>query len=233
LIEDRRDLSTCAPWERSLASSRKRRRLADAARRRRRRSRGSAGSLVALVVATAVVGAGIAVGQSASGGGSQATATYLTTGSSGKAVAAVQRKLGVRATGHFGRYTRQAVRRFQRRQGLLVDGIVGPQTLGALGLAGAGSGRSAGGSTASVGGGGSGGGGSGTLARIASCESGGNPHAVGGGGRYRGKYQFDRGTWRSVGGSGDPAAAPEAEQDRRAAMLLARNGTGPWRNCAG
>ena len=228
MIEDQRDLSTCAPWERSLAGARKRRRLAAAARRRRLRSRGGASSLVAVVVATAIVGTGIAVGQS--GGGSQGAA-YLTTGSSGKAVAAVQRKLGLRATGYFGRYTRRAVRRFQRRHGLLVDGIAGPQTLGALGLAHASSGQSSGSSKAGMSS--TAGGGSGALARIASCESGGNPRAVGGGGRYRGKYQFDRGTWRSVGGSGDPAAASEAEQDRRAATLLARSGTSPWRNCAG
>jgi peptidoglycan hydrolase-like protein with peptidoglycan-binding domain len=228
LFEDQRDLSTCAPWERSLAASRKRRRIAAAVRRRRLRSRGSAGSLVAVALATVVVGAGIAVGQSPSGGGAHTATAYLTSGSSGKAVAAVQRKLGLRATGYFGRATRRAVRRFQRRHRLLVDGVVGPQTLGALGLAHASAGQSSGGSTTAAGGGGSS-----TLQRIANCESGGNPGAVGGGGRYRGKYQFDRGTWRAIGGSGDPAAAPEAEQDRRAAMLLARSGTGPWRNCAG
>ena len=71
----------------------------------------------------------------------------------------------------------------------------------------------------------------GHLAAIAACESGGNPRAVGGGGAYRGKYQFDYGTWASVGGSGDPAAASEAEQDRRAAMLYARAGSSPWPTC--
>jgi soluble lytic murein transglycosylase-like protein len=69
------------------------------------------------------------------------------------------------------------------------------------------------------------------LQAIASCESGGNPRAIGGGGAYRGKYQFDRGTWASVGGSGDPAAASEAEQDKRAAMLYARAGAAPWPVC--
>jgi hypothetical protein len=69
------------------------------------------------------------------------------------------------------------------------------------------------------------------LQSIAACESGGNPRAVGGGGAYRGKYQFDYGTWASVGGSGDPAAAPEAEQDRRAAMLYSRSGATPWPIC--
>jgi len=70
-----------------------------------------------------------------------------------------------------------------------------------------------------------------TMQRIAACESGGNPHAIGGGGTYRGKYQFDRPTWASVGGTGDPAAAPEAEQDRRAAMLYARVGRSAWPVC--
>ncbi|HEX8066206.1 MAG TPA: transglycosylase family protein [Thermoleophilaceae bacterium] len=69
------------------------------------------------------------------------------------------------------------------------------------------------------------------LQAIAACESGGDPHAVGGGGAYRGKYQFDYGTWASVGGSGDPAAASEAEQDRRAAALYARSGSAPWPVC--
>ena len=69
------------------------------------------------------------------------------------------------------------------------------------------------------------------LQSIAACESGGNPAAVGGGGAYRGKYQFDYSTWASVGGSGDPAAASEAEQDQRAAMLYARSGSSPWPNC--
>ena len=69
------------------------------------------------------------------------------------------------------------------------------------------------------------------LQAIATCESHGNPHAVGGGGAFRGKYQFDYGTWASVGGKGDPAAAPESEQDRRAAILLQRSGTSPWPNC--
>ena len=69
------------------------------------------------------------------------------------------------------------------------------------------------------------------LRAIAACESGGNPHAVGGGGTFRGKYQFTYATWASVGGSGDPAAAPEPEQDRRAAVLLARSGRSQWPVC--
>jgi hypothetical protein len=69
------------------------------------------------------------------------------------------------------------------------------------------------------------------LAAIAACESGGDPTAVDASGTYRGKYQFDYATWASVGGSGDPAAAPEAEQDARAAMLYARAGATAWPVC--
>jgi hypothetical protein len=71
----------------------------------------------------------------------------------------------------------------------------------------------------------------GTLESIASCESGGDPAAVSSDGSYRGKYQFDFGTWESVGGSGDPAAAPEDEQDYRAALLYSQSGSSPWPVC--
>jgi Transglycosylase-like domain len=70
-----------------------------------------------------------------------------------------------------------------------------------------------------------------TLDAIGACESGGDPTAVSSDGTYRGKYQFDYGTWESVGGSGDPAAAPEAEQDYRAALLYSRSGSSPWPVC--
>jgi hypothetical protein len=69
------------------------------------------------------------------------------------------------------------------------------------------------------------------LQAIAACESGGNPRAIGGGGMYRGKYQFSYATWAAVGGQGDPAAAPEPEQDRRAAILYAQAGAGQWPVC--
>lgn len=68
------------------------------------------------------------------------------------------------------------------------------------------------------------------LEAIAACESGGNPSTNTGNGFY-GKYQFTQQTWAAVGGTGNPAAAPEAEQDRRAAMLLARAGAGQWPVC--
>lgn len=70
-----------------------------------------------------------------------------------------------------------------------------------------------------------------TLESIAFCESHGDPTAVSAGGDYRGKYQFHRGTWAAVGGSGDPAAASEREQDYRAALLYSRSSSSPWPIC--
>jgi hypothetical protein len=68
------------------------------------------------------------------------------------------------------------------------------------------------------------------LEAIAACESGGNPATDTGNGFY-GKYQFTLATWQAVGGSGNPAQASEAEQDRRAAALLAQAGAGQWPVC--
>jgi TolA-binding protein len=70
-----------------------------------------------------------------------------------------------------------------------------------------------------------------TLDAIGACESGGDPSAVSADGTYRGKYQFDYGTWASMGGTGDPAAASEQEQDYRAALLFAQSGSSPWPIC--
>jgi|SRR5947209_3301737 len=69
------------------------------------------------------------------------------------------------------------------------------------------------------------------LHRIAECESRGNPRAVSPDGRYRGKYQFDRGTWAALGGRGDPARASGPQQDRLARRLMARRGRQPWPVC--
>jgi hypothetical protein len=136
--------------------------------------------------------------------------------SAGVSVAALQRALGIPADGIYGPQTRRAVRRFQRARRLVVDGIAGPQTLAALGLTGR---RPSARGAAAV------------LERIARCESGGNPRAVSANGRYFGKYQFSRATWRAVGGRGNPARASEAEQDRRALILYRREGAAPWPAC--
>jgi hypothetical protein len=65
---------------------------------------------------------------------------------------------------------------------------------------------------------------------LANCESGGNPRAVNAAGYY-GLYQFDLGTWRSVGGSGLPTAASAAEQTYRAKLLYQQRGRSPWPTC--
>jgi lysozyme family protein len=200
------DLFLSDPWGVSRQRSHARR---AAAGRRLRRVRGRRSGL-------AVLGASLALA-----GGAMAQSSTPTSGiGAAPAVAALQRALGIPADGVYGVKTRRAVRRFQRAHGLAVDGIAGPQTLAALGLKAASPAPKA--SSA----------GRGQLARIAQCESGGDPTAVSASGRYRGKYQFSRATWRAMGGHGDPAEAPEAEQDRRAAALLAARGTAPWPNCA-
>jgi hypothetical protein len=69
------------------------------------------------------------------------------------------------------------------------------------------------------------------LRSIAWCESRNNPRAIGGGGSFRGMYQFTFSTWRVVGGWGDPAAAPRSEQTWRAWLLLKNHGSGHWPVC--
>lgn len=63
------------------------------------------------------------------------------------------------------------------------------------------------------------------------CESSNNYRKLNPSGRYRGAYQFDRPTWQSVGGVGDPAAASPAEQDKRAWLLFLKRGRAPWPEC--
>ena len=166
----------------------------------------------------------------AAGALAQDAATPLAPGvQSTDTVRALQQRLGVSADGVYGPKTRAAVKRFQRAHSLAADGVAGPQTLAALGVGTAApKPREAAdqSSTAAPSGDAAA-----TLERIAQCESGGNPSAVSADGTYRGKYQFDRETWRAMGGSGDPADAPEAEQDRIAAALLAQRGTAPWPVC--
>ncbi len=70
-----------------------------------------------------------------------------------------------------------------------------------------------------------------SWAALRKCESGGNYAAVSASGRYRGAYQFDRGTWANYGSAGDPAAASPAEQDRRAKRLYSDRGRSPWPIC--
>jgi peptidoglycan hydrolase-like protein with peptidoglycan-binding domain len=170
-----------------------------------------------------------------------ASASTLREGAKGDAVKALQRALGVRADGAFGPGTRRAVQRFQRRGGLKADGVARPSVLRKLGIAEAVA-RAAAAAPAPPPPSGSGGAAAdaappaaenvpAVLADIAACESGGDPTAISRDGRFRGKYQFLRSTWEGLGGIGDPAQAPEAEQDRLAAELYARDGARPWPHC--
>jgi hypothetical protein len=159
----------------------------------------------------------------------------LKPGMRGRRVRSLQRRLGLRVDGVYGQGTERAVKRFQRRRGLTADGIAGPATLRALGLVPkAASNRTVASQNppanvtlpdsipADV---------MEKLQKIAECESGGDPKAVSPDGQYRGKYQFNVDTWAAMGGSGDPAAAPEDEQDKRAYLLYDRQGTDPWPVC--
>jgi hypothetical protein len=182
----------------------------DAVRRPRRR----AVAALLLVVACAAALAAPA----------SAHAAALKRGSRGPGVVRLQRRLHLAADGVFGPDTEHAVRRFQSHERLTVDGVVGPRTAAALGLGairGSASGRPRARPVRIPA----------ILARIARCESGGDPHAISPGGTYRGKYQFDRQTWHAIGGHGDPARASEAAQDRLALKLLRERGTSPWPAC--
>ena len=66
------------------------------------------------------------------------------------------------------------------------------------------------------------------LACIRSYEQGAAGYATDTGNGFYGAYQFDLPTWRSVGGSGNPAHASPAEQDMRAGLLIDRRGLQPW-----
>lgn len=71
-----------------------------------------------------------------------------------------------------------------------------------------------------------------TWARLAQCESGGDPTTNTGNGFY-GLYQFTRTSWRLVGGRGQPHQASATEQTRRAALLLDRQGARrAWPACS-
>jgi hypothetical protein len=193
-------------------------------------------AIAAAVLATVAFGTGAARADdvvSANGGAvSASTEVTLRKGDRGQAVRKLQRRLGVPADGVFGPQTARAVRRFQRRHGLVADGIVGPITRRELGLA-----RFSSADVKHPPAGGAEDGGSDVrlprvLREIAECESGGNPRAVSPNGLYRGKFQFMRSTWKSLGGRGDdPAKASEAHQDRIALKLYRQQGVSPWPAC--
>ena len=112
------------------------------------------------------------------------------------------------------------------------------------GSGGSGSSGGSGGSGNSGGSGGSGGSASGgsastndsqvgddVWAKLAQCESGGNPATNTGNGFY-GMYQFTLETWQSLGGTGYPHEADAATQTAMAKKLQAQAGWGQWPGCA-
>jgi hypothetical protein len=70
--------------------------------------------------------------------------------------------------------------------------------------------------------------------QTAECESGADPNAIGGGGLYRGAFQFMRSTWKRAPKSpgGDPISYPYRTQAVVAVALMRQDGTGHWPNCA-
>jgi murein DD-endopeptidase MepM/ murein hydrolase activator NlpD len=148
-----RDLASAEIWQRSLARSRQRRRLAEIGRRARRKRKSVSLAVSAALAAGPVVARGVAVADSGSGStraGSAETAAnglltasgeriVLQTGSEGALVAAAQRRLNevlplthLAVDGDFGSLTRSAVLQFQRSHGLPVSGAVDVLTWAAM-----------------------------------------------------------------------------------------------------
>jgi hypothetical protein len=69
--------------------------------------------------------------------------------------------------------------------------------------------------------------------RTAECESGKNPDAIGGGGKYRGAFQFTRSTWHNAPKTpgGDPIDYGFRTQGVVAIALKRHEGTSAWPNC--
>ena len=144
----------------------------------------------------------------------------LSQGTSGPAVTRVQHALHIAPTGRFDRSMKRAVLAFQRRDGLQVDGIVGPQTWGAL------TGQKPAPSSATASSTGSSG--YSIPSSIVQCESGGDYSAVNSSSGAGGAYQILPSTWQAYGGQGLPEGAPKAEQDRIAAEIYAHQGRSAW-----
>src|SRR6478609_6750229 len=120
-----RDLGCTELWERSLARSRRRR---EATIRQPLTTRRVVPAAVTAALLDGTGSSTIAQAQQGTASVSAGAGGLLKRGSSGPAVAALQRALGISADGIFGPQTRAAVRSFQAAHGLGVDGIVGPIT---------------------------------------------------------------------------------------------------------
>ncbi len=158
----------------------------------------------------------------------QAPSALLRQGSSGVAVKRVQRALHKRPSGHFTAGTRRAVVAFQRKDGLMVDGVVGPQTWDTLfGIPVPSTAVQAPASAAAPAGSASSGGYT-IPSSIVQCESGGNYSAVNPSSGAGGAYQILPSTWQAYGGQGLPQDASPAEQGRIASAIYASQGASAW-----
>ena len=156
-----RDLAQPEYWLRSSERSQRRRELLPRARREYARRRNMSAALASAMlagpgaaVAAAQMSSGVNAAVAGEGPGERAIEIRegglpLQLGSEGELVAHVQRALGVTADGVFGPQTDAAVRAYQARAGLQVDGVVGLATWGSLFESGA----SAGAASASAAGG--------------------------------------------------------------------------------
>ena len=148
-----RDLASVELWERSLARSRHRRRLAEIGRKARRRRKSVSLALSAALAAGPVLPSGLAAAESSSGiaaaGGmdagdglavsSASSRVVLELGSHGALVAALQRRLNdvlpfthLALDGIYGPLTRGAVVNFQRQHNLDATGAVDVGTWASL-----------------------------------------------------------------------------------------------------
>ncbi len=183
----------------------------------------------AIAIAT-TAGAAVAAAPAAGRPQAPAPTALLHQGSAGPAVKRVQRALHLRTTGHFTRRTRRAVVGFQRRDRLLVDGIVGPQTWDKLfGITPPPAAPPATPATPATGAPTSwSSGGYAIPSGIVQCESGGNYAAVNPSTGAGGAYQILPSTWQAYGGQGLPQDASPAEQGRIASEIYASQGPSAW-----
>jgi peptidoglycan hydrolase-like protein with peptidoglycan-binding domain len=192
-----------------------------------RPSHGRRAGRIGAGVAVAATSAGLLAAAPAAAAVSDAPSGLLKQGSDSSQVAQVQRALHLQASGRFGPKTGRAVRAFQSRDGLIVDGIIGLQTWDAL-FHMQPSPASASSSTTGTGAAYSSGGGYSIPSGIVQCESHGNYSAVNSSSGAGGAYQIMPSTWQAYGGQGLPQNAPRAEQDRIAGEIYAHQGPSAW-----
>ncbi len=187
----------------------------------------------AVGVAAVAASAGVVTGATAAD--ASADMLYLSQGSHGSSVAKLQHALHIHTDGRFTEGTRRAVIALQQHDGLMVDGIVGPQTWDALfhitpaaTTTSPTTPSSSSYSSASSTGSSSGSGGYTIPSGIVQCESGGNYSAVNPSSGAGGAYQILPSTWQAYGGQGLPQNASPAEQGRIAAAIYAHQGASAW-----